>query len=167
MELSKLSAANGTQQVQTQGNLSPRARKVLDEMVEARKNLYGEGKKVINEDVEKAMNEPSARNALIGLVKRSPLGFVQPKAEELCNNDYMVSMNGDRFSGPGGYGEWGNPAEDGSVNMTYKNGKFEQSMIYDQNGNAKSGMVVIRDDFGNIERQIDFIIQEGKMFLVQ
>ena len=167
MELPKLTSANGTQQVYTQGNLSQRASKVLDEMLEARKNMYGESKKVTNEDVEKAMNEPSARNALIGLVKRSPLGFVQPKAEQLSYNDYMVSMNGDRFSGPGGYGEWGKPAEDGSVNMTYKNGKFEQSMIYDQNGNAKSGMVVIRDDFGNIERQINFIIEKGKMFLVQ
>jgi len=155
----------GAQQVQISSNLSSSGKRIPDRMPQAMAENTAKGKKITNEDLEEvmAMNVLADSKAINKLVEKSPIGFVRPTADELCENGYTVSMNGDEFTGPGGNVTMSMTA-DGLEQFTYKTDRVKQDMIYDANGNAKSGRIIISDKFGVIERRLDFIINEdGKM----
>lgn len=57
----------------------------------------------------------------------------------------------------------------GPRTTVYKNGGFEQTMIYDENGKLTGGKIVIKDKTaGFTERQIDFTItKDGKIAIAE
>lgn len=169
--LSRLSSANVTQQTDLTSDNGHKMQKMTAGMEERLSKMYG-GKKITDHDVEKAMNEPSGRNVINALVKRSPIGFEEPTIDDLMHNGYAVAYHRNLDGSYDFVGNNGNinvlDAQDGSVKMNYKSGKFEQNMVYDKNGQVKAGTLIFRDDFGAIERQIDFQMQkDGKMFVIQ
>lgn len=141
-------------------------------------------RKVTQEIIDKALNEPSSHKALKLLLANSPVGFGnQSSSVELENLGYLdTGMRQYHLGAPVEYaskdggsvkvydqGLIGNDGklhtDAGSRTTVYKNGNFEQTMIYDENGKLTGGKIVIKDQVaGFTERQIDFTVApDGKI----
>ena len=130
------------------------------------------GKKITNDDLENVLMQSSGIKAVRTLLDKSPVGKTFPEAGELMKNGYspayMTDAKGSKFyQGDGGTiriskqeGEERTGLAGDSL-VQYTTGKYEQNVIYDKDGNIKQGTIVIRDDFGNIEKQYDFIIEDN------
>lgn len=141
-------------------------------------------RKVTQEVINKALNETSSHKALKLLLANSPVGFGnQSSSVELENLGYLdtgmrqfhlgapvefVSKDGGsvKVYDQGLIGNDGKLHTDAGPRTTvYKNGNFEQTMIYDENGKLTGGKIVIKDQVaGFTERQIDFTVApDGKI----
>ena len=141
-------------------------------------------RKVTQQVIDKALLEPNSHKALNQLLANSPVGFGnQSSGLELENLGYTDT--GMRQYHPGapieykskdggtvivyGNGIIGNDGklhtDAGPRTTIYKNGGFEQTMIYDENGKLTGGKIVIKDQVGGFtERQIDFTVTaDGKI----
>lgn len=146
----------------------------------------GEALRKVSEGViENALNESSPTKALKLLLANSPVGFGnQSTGAELESLGYLddgmrmrhygapvsyVSSDGgtvtvyDDTRGPGGQ------TDVGPRTTIYNNGRFEQTMEYDQNGKLVKGKIVIRSKiagFGGTERSISFLYDENGKLVV-
>ena len=142
-------------------------------------------RKVTQEVMDKALNEPSSHKALKLLIANSPVGFGnQSTKTELESLGYLDSgMRQKHLGAP----IWYDSKDGGSVTVyddtrgpngqtdagprttVYKNGNFEQTMIYDENGKLTGGKIVIKDKVaGFTERQIDFTVTaDGKIATIE
>lgn len=142
-------------------------------------------RKVDAKVIDKALNEPSSHKVLKLLLANSPVGFGnQSTKTELENLGYLdsgmrmthlgapidyISKDGgsvtvyDDTRGPNGQ------TDAGPRTTIYRNGGFEQTMIYDENGKLTGGKIVIKDKVaGFTERQIDFTVtSDGKIATVE
>ena len=140
-------------------------------------------RKVSEEVIENALNEPSPTKALKQLLANSPVGFgSQSTKEELESLGFMdngvrmyhmgapikyVSKDGGSVTvydslGPGG------KTDAGPRTTVYKNGRFEQTMTYDENGKLTGGKIVIKDNIAGFnERTISFLYdKDGKLVVI-
>lgn len=145
-------------------------------------------RKVTQDVVDKALNEPSSHKALKTLLANSPVGFGnQSSSVELENLGYLdTGMRQYHLGAPVEYAskdggsvkvyDQGLIGNDGKLHTdagprttVYKNGNFEQTMIYDENGKLTGGKIVIKDNVaGFTERQIDFTVTaDGKITTVE
>lgn len=142
-------------------------------------------RKVTQEVIDKALYEPSSHKALKTLLANSPVGFGnQSTKTELESLGYLDSgMRQHHLGAPiwydskdGGtvtvYDDTRGPngkTDAGPRTTVYKNGNFEQTMTYDENGKLTGGKIVIKDQVaGFTERQIDFTVTaDGKIATIE
>lgn len=189
MVLDAVNGAQGEAQVyQSQGT---KKTKQLAKKLKIKMNNFEGGfaqRKVTQEVMDKALNEPNSHKALKLLLANSPVGFGnQSTAIELENLGYLDSgMRMHHLGAPISYeskdggtvtvyssGYKGNDGkfhtDAGPRTTVYKNGNFEQTMIYDENGKLTGGKIVIKDKVGGFtERQIDFTVTaDGKIAIAE
>lgn len=135
-------------------------------------------KKVTNNDIEKALNEPSPAKAVKQLLAKSPVGLGhQSSANELGVLGYAdTGMRNSHMGAPISY----TSSDGGSVTVyddmrmgktdvgprttIYKTDRYEQTIIYNEEGEPVKGTIKIKDDVaGFTEKQYDFIIENGKI----
>lgn len=177
---------NGKVNQANQANVEQLAQKINIQM-----NKFKGGvaqRKVTQDVINKALNEPSSQKALKQLIANSPVGFGnQSTATELESLGYLDNgMRQYHLGAPISYeskdggsvtvyaeGFVGNDGklhtDAGPRTTVYKNGNFEQTMIYDENGKLTGGKIVIKDKVaGFTERQIDFTVTaDGKIATVE
>lgn len=145
-------------------------------------------RKVSQQVIDKALNEPNSHKALKTLLANSPVGFGnQSSGLELESLGYTdTGMRQMHLGAPIQYKsrdggtvtvyDSGSIDKDGKFHTdagprttVYKNGGFEQTMIYDENGKLTGGKIVIKDPVGGFtERQIDFTVTaDGKITTVE
>ncbi len=133
-------------------------------------------KKVTNEDLEKVLNEPSPTKAVKQLLAKSPVGLgYQSSANELGILGYAdTGMRAYHMGAPitytssdGGtitvYDDMrGGQTDAGPRTTVYKTDRYEQTIIYNEQGEPIKGTIKIRDDIGGfLEKQYDFKIENG------
>ena len=189
MALDGINGAQGKNQVSKTSNNQNFEQ--LAQKIQIQMNKFEGGvaqRKVTPEVIEKALNEPSSHKALKQLLANSPVGFGnQSTATELENLGYLDSgMRQMHLGAPIWYeskdggtvtvyssgfkGDDGKFHTDAGPRTTvYKNGNFEQTMIYDENGKLTGGKIVIKDKVaGFTERQIDFTVTaDGKIATIE
>lgn len=134
-------------------------------------------KKITSEDIEKAVNEPSSRKAIKGLLANSPLGLT-----EVLSNDSIEKM-GYTFVGTAfhkGAPALYKSADGGTITVysgkgtaemgedkrkiVYQNDRYTQEMYYDENGKLTQGKIIIKDNVaGFTEAQYDFIVKDNEI----
>ena len=141
-------------------------------------------RKVTQEHINKALNETNSQKALTQLIANSPVGFGnQSTATELESLGYLDSgLRMHHIGAPISYeskdggtvtvydsGFIGNDGklhtDAGPRTTVYKNGNFEQTMIYDENGKLTGGKIIIKNKIaGFTEREINFTVTaDGKI----
>lgn len=135
-------------------------------------------KKITNNDVEKALNEPSAYKAVKLLLDKSPVGLGrQSSPNELGVLGYVdTGIRQMHMGAPivydsrdGGtvtvYDDMRAGKTDVGPRATiYKTDRYEQTVIYNELGEAVKGTIKIKDDVaGFLEAKYDFKIENGKI----
>lgn len=162
-----------------------------DNKIQIKMNKFEGGvaqRKVTQEVIDKALNEPNSHKALNLLLANSPVGLgQQSSALELESLGYLdtgtrqfhlgapiwyESKDGGTVTvySQGYKGDDGKFHTDAGPRTTvYKNGGFEQTMIYDENGKLTGGKIVIKDKVaGFTERQIEFTVTpDGKIATIE
>lgn len=135
-------------------------------------------KKVTNDDIEKVLNEPSPFKAVKQLLAKSPVGLGhQSSANELGVLGYAdTGMRNFHMGAPISY----TSSDGGTVTVyddmrmgetdvgprttIYKTDRYEQTIIYNEEGEPVKGTIKIKDDVaGFLEKQYDFVIENGKI----
>lgn len=135
-------------------------------------------KKVSDDDVEKALNETSVRKAINQLLAKSPVGLgSQSQPNELGVLGYAdTGMRQFHMGAPIAYksGDGGTitvyddmrmgKTDAGPRTTVYENGRYKQTIIYDENGQPTKGTITIKDNVaGFVEAKYDFDIKDGKV----
>lgn len=135
-------------------------------------------KKVSNDDIEKALNETSARKAVNQLLAKSPVGLgLQSQPNELGVLGYAdTGMRQFHMGAPicyqssdGGTITVYNDMRMGQTDVgprttIYETGRYKQTIIYNDLGEPTKGTITIKDDVaGFVEAKYDFEIKDGKV----
>lgn len=129
---------------------------------------------VTDTDIEEAMTETSPAKAVKMLLEKSPLGMkTQLTDDEVIALGYEAKTSAYHLGAPTIYAK-----TDGSritlynglgtkeqgedqKKAIYETDRFKQEMIYDKDGKLTKGTITIKDDFGHIEKQINFTTDEN------
>lgn len=138
----------------------------------------GAAKKITNQDLEQALNERHPSKAVLQLLAKSPVGL-----EKQLSGDVLEALGyadtGVRafhmgapisyVSSDGGhitvYDDMRMGHTDAGPRTTvYKTDRYEQTIIYDNDGNPVKGTIKIKDNVaGFTEKQYDFEVKDGKL----
>lgn len=136
----------------------------------------GATKQVTSADIENFVNEPRPSKAAKGILDKSPVGLgSEPSQDDLKKMGYKFVGTGFHIGAPvfyessdGGtvtiYPGGGSPeAGEDKRKIVYEKGNLKQEMYYDDNGNLKSGEILVKDNIaGFTARSIRIAVDNGK-----
>ena len=170
----KLSEFTRIQKQDGTNNTSGRIQKIKHAVVS--KSDFAK-KKITNKNIETAMNEPSSRKAIKGLLEKSPVGLTNiPNGDDLSSMGYQVSFTAYHIGAPVTYesydggritvynGKGSAEMGEDKKKVVYTNGRYTQEMYYDDNGNLTAGKIIIKDDVaGFTEEQYNFTVKDNNI----
>lgn len=133
--------------------------------------------KVTNKDIENALYETSTKNAITGLLSKSPLGLeAQPTKENIENKGYTFYQTAYHIGAPVIYkspeggtitvynGKGDAKSGENERKIIYQDDRYVQEMFYDENGKLVKGSITIKDKVaGFTEERFTFLVENNKI----
>lgn len=177
LNLQSLLGTNGTSKSSNDSAIAPQGQTIKMTNI----NIGGAAKRVRMPDIENFVNEPHPSKAAKGILDRSPVGLgKEPSKEDLEKMGYKFAFTAMHIGAPVTYESadggvvtvysGGGTAEAGEdkKKIIYEKGNLRQEMYYDDNGNLKSGKILVKDKMtGFTERRVDFVVENGKTSYIE
>ncbi len=157
-------ALDGINGVQGNNQIPPNSKQNVEQLaqkIQIQMNKFEGGiaqKKITEQDTEKALNEPSAGKATLGLLEKSPVGEGnQQSREEIEALGYTFTQTAYHIGAPVTYespdggtitvynGKGTKEMGENERKTVYKNGNYEQVTYYDENGKFKKCDIKIKN----------------------